>query len=728
VHTIRPTHEPTARMMFRGIASARPAARWTAGRAARRAWEVLREEGVRSLVFKVLGETVYRRALVFERTLDEAGRAPVSMRRLDGGRTIGTLEPGDLDPYLALAPDADPEEVLGRLREGRVAVVVRRGAAIEHATWLATGSAHIDYLDRRVRLAADEGYVYGVRTAASARRRGLSIAAADEVAAWAAASGLRRLRLVVMPENRAAAAAAPRWGYRRVGAARTLRLGRWRWHLGWVGGDPGAAGGPGSARSSVPEGSAPAAPSPAPALVPEGRGRAAPSPAVPAAPWTRLRWTAFTARHALRDPRLPWRPLSAVLAIQARRARALAAHAWESVPAVREAMEAAGMEPGDVRTADDLWALPRVTGDDLLASPERFASSRFRDGDVLALRSSGTGGRPKTVRYDPAALFLALAQGQRQRAVFARFVGRRGGFREMNAQRADSVGHQLRRFWEERSWVPRGVDLERSWLPMELGFEAAHARIEAERPHVLQGYGSYLGALYRWAIERGRKVHRPRLIWYGADRMADADRELIERELGVPVVSTYQADEALRIGFQCDLRQGFHLFVDAVAVRVVDDAGREVGPGESGRILISNLTNRATVLLNYELGDVVTVGRGPCPCGRSLPTIERIEGRADDALVLPDGEERHSIPVVDALQGVPGVVRVQVVQESLERFEIRTVCAAGTEWGAAARGLERALRGFVGEAAGIRVERVEAIAPEPGGKVRGVVSRCRRAR
>jgi phenylacetate-CoA ligase len=53
--------------------------------------------------------------------------------------------------------------------------------------------------------------------------------------------------------------------------------------------------------------------------------------------------------------------------------------------------------------------------------------------------------------------------------------------------------------------------------------------------------------------------------------------------------------EALRIGFQCEARQGFHISTDQVAVRVVDSAGADVAPGERGELILTNLTNRAMV-------------------------------------------------------------------------------------------------------------------------------------
>jgi phenylacetate-CoA ligase len=441
-------------------------------------------------------------------------------------------------------------------------------------------------------------------------------------------------------------------------------------------------------------------------------------------PLSRAGWSAYCLWHAQGDERLPFRPLDEILAMQRRRVRAIVRHAYASVPHYREAMDRAGLRPRDLRSAEDLARLPLVSGEELAAEPERFASRRYPAPRTLELRSSGTTGRPKRVRHAHAALFLALATGRRQRAVLERFVGRRAGYREMTAHRPDAISFQLRRFYEELAWVPRRLEIERAALALDEDFAATVARVNEFRPDVLYGYGSYVGAIYRWAQERGRELHRPRVVWYGADRMADADRELLERDLAVPVVSTYQADEALRIAFQCELRRGFHLCLDLVAVRVIDAGGRDVAPGGTGEIVISNLTNRATVLLNYRLGDLVTVSAETCACGRSLPTIESIDGRANDWLVLADGALRHPLPVVHALQSVPGVVRIQLAQDREGEVRLLAVAAAEAHWPALHAQLAAVLRDRLGAGLTFRVERVTEIPREPGGKVRVVVSRC----
>src|SRR5712691_10321525 len=435
-------------------------------------------------------------------------------------------------------------------------------------------------------------------------------------------------------------------------------------------------------------------------------------------------WNAFTLWQVRAEARLPYRPLEEILAVQNRRVRTIVTHAYETVPYYRAVMDKAGLHPSDFRTADDLVRLPILTGKQVACAPEQFLSHGYASSHDLKIRSSGTSGRARYIHYDPAALFLALAHGQRRRAVLAQFVGRQFGYREMSAIRSESVSIQIRNFYESYSWVPKRVDLTRSILSPRNTFAENIAQINTFQPDVISGYGSYIGALFRRAWEQDCSVFRPKAVVYRAEQLTDPDRLLIEREFDVPVLSSYQAVEALRLAFQCEQREGFHLCLDDVAVRVVDEQGRTVELSGTGNIIISNLTNRATVLLNYQLGDVVTLSPSACPCGRTLPTIEQIVGRSDDLLALPDGQVAHALVVLEDLRAVPGVVQVQIIQEDLRCFVLRVVCAGDTDWGQANQRLDAAMRIVFGNDISLGIERLDAIPSEPGGKVRAVISRC----
>jgi len=152
---------------------------------------------------------------------------------------------------------------------------------------------------------------------------------------------------------------------------------------------------------------------------------------------------------------------------------------------------------------------------------------------------------------------------------------------------------------------------------------------------------------------------------------------------------------------------------------VVDDDDRPVAPGASGRLLLTGLVNPTMPLVRYDIGDrgQVPLRGDDCPCGRTLPTLPPIEGRAQDMLVTPAGGRQYwNNPV---FYGLP-VVEAQVVQERIDRVRVLVVPAAG--YGpAVADIIARRLRDRLGEVH-VEVETRTAIERGPNGKFRPVVT------
>lgn len=427
----------------------------------------------------------------------------------------------------------------------------------------------------------------------------------------------------------------------------------------------------------------------------------------------------MTAWYAQGESEIAYKPSEESTALQARRFQSLVRHAWERVPYYRQWMKDAGARPEDLRSADDLRRMPIVEKAALALEPERFAAQGYGERDGLTLWTSGTSGLRQWFRYDADALFQVLAAGRRQRIALAHLVGKEAGYREAVVKRPGNPGVHLRQFWEERMWIPRGIELDRRNLDAAQKFEDLLAGINEFRPKVVRGIGSHLGAFFRWVGETGRPLIKPRAVAYDADLMPAGDRCFIERELGIPVVSTYEAVEALRIGFQCEVRSGYHISTDQVILRVVDDAGRDVAPGERGSVVLTNLVNRAMAVLNYRLGDMVTLAAGRCACGRTFPLIQDIDGRLEDLIARPAGQSLHSISVLPELQRVAGVRQVQIVQEEIDRFLLRVVWAQGSAPRPAE--LARRMAEVVGAPVRVTVEAVDRIAQEPSGKVRSMI-------
>jgi phenylacetate-CoA ligase len=426
--------------------------------------------------------------------------------------------------------------------------------------------------------------------------------------------------------------------------------------------------------------------------------------------------------------RYPYRPLAQVMADRDRRVRAMAAYAYRYVPYYRETMQQLGLTPADFQNADDLSKLPILQRGQLQRDPEYFASTAPLAADRLSVRNSGTTGKPCTFYYDPRTLFQDAAYGERARAVLSPLLGRAMGYRLTVIAAPTGSTTRVQDFHQQQAWLPRGVNLSRQHLSVIDPPEVNARLIDAFRPEVIQSHGSYLAALFYYLKASGVAMHLPKALRYTADALPDAARRLIEDEFGIPAFSRYEAMETPNLAFECEAHAGLHANIDLCPIRIVDGEGRTLPPGESGDVVISNLTSRATVFLNYRLGDLARWLPEPCPCGRTLPLLSPVEGRTEDWLILPSGRMMHPLAATHALKYTPGIWQYQVVEQTSGQFAIALIADPQADHQAIK---ERVAADFVhvlGEPVQVEIHFVEAIPRTPAGKVRAVISLATRER
>ena len=104
-------------------------------------------------------------------------------------------------------------------------------------------------------------------------------------------------------------------------------------------------------------------------------------------------------------------------------------------------------------------------------------------------------------------------------------------------------------------------------------------------------------------------------------------------------IELYSSKEGGSMASPCPLGHGWHQNAESVLLEVVDDLGKPVAPGQSGRVVITPFGNTATPLIRYDQGDLAVAGPTEiCPCGRSLPRIHSFSGRLKHMFRRPDGE------------------------------------------------------------------------------------------
>jgi phenylacetate-CoA ligase len=402
------------------------------------------------------------------------------------------------------------------------------------------------------------------------------------------------------------------------------------------------------------------------------------------------------------------------------RVRSIVRFAFEQVPWYGRAMQDRGLEPEDFQTADDLALLPFVGPEDLTSDPDAFLPRDAKRDDLLELLTSGTTMRSRSIYHDPEGMIAGWAVKLRERTVRQRFVGARN-YRSASLSLDGNPTRVRDRFRIIAPQIWKLIPEGRKYSV----FEDCATVVEGLRewkPLHLSGYGSAIGRLFRYVAETGDPMPLPRLVTFSSDAMARAERRVIEEDFGIPVLGIYSATEAFSIGFECGEGEGYHVNEDVTVVRIVDSEGRDAEPCEAGSVIVSNLVNRGTVLLNYRLGDIGSPVAGACPCGRSLPRIQLLTGRDTTWIAREGAPPIHQFRLFRCLQALALDV-FQTVQADLKSFTVRIVPMSGQDRPTMEAAIRSAMSDLIGPGLDISFEYPERLEPTKNGKVMSFIRR-----
>jgi phenylacetate-CoA ligase len=438
---------------------------------------------------------------------------------------------------------------------------------------------------------------------------------------------------------------------------------------------------------------------------------------------TRLRWSAYVAATASRQARLPYRSRAAIERVQARRVRAAVSHAYRHVPHYREAIDHLGMRPEDFRTAADLARLPLLERVDVQGDPLPYTSRAHPLSSYVSLSSSGTTGEPVAVYHDRYSLAQSAGHRRRREAVIRKLAGKRFRYRQILLRPQGSTGHQAQRAFDRVTLLPRWLRNERRRVSLHEPFETVIEAVNELRPDVISSVGSYVEALFLHLHRHGVRMHLPRVVTYGSEDLSDHARRLVTEEFGIPVLGFYSATETANTGFECERHRGYHVNVDYCPLRIVDPDGNDLPDGERGEVVISNLSNRGTMLLNYRLGDLASLIGEPCDCGRSLPLLSRVEANIGEWVEDAAGERVHPLAFNYVLNEEAGSIwRWRIEQRQPGELVVSVVPKEGCDSDSLRSRLERLLTERLGPGGRVAVRFADDLPRTPAGKTPYFVS------
>ncbi|MDY6878709.1 MAG: phenylacetate--CoA ligase [Desulfatiglans sp.] len=304
-------------------------------------------------------------------------------------------------------------------------------------------------------------------------------------------------------------------------------------------------------------------------------------------------------------------------------------HAYQGSLFYRTRLDQAGIRPDDVRSLEDLEALPFTTADDLKEGYPFPLLSVPQDKVVRIHASSGTTGKRKVLCYTRKDIedwthFFArcyeiaqLTTEDRVQIAVGYGVWTAGiGFQtacEAFGAMAIPVG-------------PGNMDMQCQFL---VDFETTVMCCTAS-----------MGLLIAEEVSRRGlrdKIGLKKMI-LGAERSSEAMKDRIRELLGLDHLFDIPGMTELYgpgTGLDCICHKGIHYWADYYILEIVDpETLKPVPEGQIGEMVVTTLKKEAVPLIRYRTRDMTRVIPGPCPCGLLLPRHDRLLGRSDDMIIF----------------------------------------------------------------------------------------------
>jgi phenylacetate-CoA ligase len=364
--------------------------------------------------------------------------------------------------------------------------------------------------------------------------------------------------------------------------------------------------------------------------------------------------------------------------------------------------------------------VPVTTRADVVANSARIRVAQMPDeyGPVAEFQTSGTLGTPLTVAVNGLVSMSTNAALARM----ARWFG-------LDPSRALA---SIKIFpGDESARYPAGKK-GRNWI---VGEKGPHFALDVSTPISQQlEWLSRVGAPYlltypsnAWALaeavtsEQGRAMGIEAVFGF-AETVPDGARELVAERFGARSLSYYSCQEIGVIALECPMSPHYHLATENVVLDLLDEDGRMVRPGERGLVVVTGLNNYAMPFIRYSLADVAVASGHPCTCGRSLPVIERIEGRVRNAFSFRDGTRIWPRGwLVREMRAFVPFRQYQMVQLDFERIELRYV-PDGTSRTPDINGLSAYARKMMHPSVEIALAPMDALPRGPSGKFEDFIS------
>ncbi|MDP4180918.1 MAG: phenylacetate--CoA ligase [Bacillota bacterium] len=315
--------------------------------------------------------------------------------------------------------------------------------------------------------------------------------------------------------------------------------------------------------------------------------------------------------------------------VQSERLSNIVKKIYHNVPFYRAKMQKKGIEPGDIKSVDDLKNLPFTYKQDLR---DNYPYGLFAvpTSEIVRIHaSSGTTGKQTVVGYTRRDLDTWAE-------VIARTLTCAGASKESFIQVAYGYG-----LFTGGLGVHYGAErIGASVIPISGGNTSRQLQIMKDfgTTHLActPSYALYLAEeLEEAGFKKGDLKLKAGV--FGAEPWSANMRNEIEERLGILAIDIYGLSEVIGPGVasECPCKCGMHIPEDHFIPEIINPETEEVlSPGEKGEIVFTTITKEGLPLIRYRTRDLSVLNYDVCECGRTSVRMSKVSGRTDDMLII----------------------------------------------------------------------------------------------
>ena len=241
--------------------------------------------------------------------------------------------------------------------------------------------------------------------------------------------------------------------------------------------------------------------------------------------------------------------------------------------------------------------------------------------------------------------------------------------------------------------------------------------LRLEKPDYFMSFPGTLESLVLAA--QGKPVETIEAVRTISATLTPGMRRRIESASGLHPQQNYGLNEIGIVALRCPDGR-YHVNSEHCIVEILDKDQQPCAPGQTGRIVVTALTNFAMPLIRYDTGDLGVAVEGACACERTIPGFAEVIGRYRPMHLAPEGTALRVQLITDvidelSLQALAGLREYQIHQYRDNSFELRLVTLGEPSFELTGSVQSAWDRSF-GPGVPLKICRVDRIPTSPSGK------------